>query len=60
MAVVKDQKKCIGCGFCLLLCPEDAMEMLPAFALKVDDDKCTECFECIDSCPNDALREGSR
>lgn len=60
MAVIKDKERCIGCGFCLLLCTVDAMEMLPAFSLTIDDNKCNECFECIDCCPNDALREGSR
>jgi len=57
MTVINDRGKCIGCGFCLLLCPQEAIEMLPAFVLNINEDECNECLECIDCCPNDALRE---
>ena len=57
MAVINDKKRCVMCCFCVLLCPQEAIEILPDFILKINDDKCNECLECIDCCPNDALKE---
>ena len=57
MSIVVDEKMCIGCGFCVPLCPPQAMELSPRFVVRIDEEKCTECLDCIDCCTNDALEE---
>jgi pyruvate ferredoxin oxidoreductase delta subunit len=46
---------CTGCGCCVLICPEGAVDNLPSFIARIDEDLCTECLECVDGCPNRAL-----
>ncbi|MFC2018195.1 4Fe-4S dicluster domain-containing protein [Chloroflexota bacterium] len=58
MTVINDKESCTRCCFCLLLCPQEAIELIPAaFVLNINDDRCNDCLECIDCCPSDALRE---
>lgn len=52
-----DAKKCIGCAYCNLLCPWEALEVAPEnFINQVDENKCVRCFICLNLCPADALR----
>ena len=46
---------CIGCGLCLVSCPEDAIEA-ESIAV-VDEDTCTDCLDCTSNCPVDAIKE---
>lgn len=48
-----DDKKCIGCGRCVALCPMQniAMEQQKAVSL----DMCTLCYRCFSHCPTQAL-----
>ncbi len=39
---------CKGCGACLLICPNNALE-LESNTLRVDTEKCTKCGNCINS-----------
>ncbi|MFC2027991.1 4Fe-4S binding protein [Chloroflexota bacterium] len=57
MAIKVDEAKCIGCGSCVLLCPEEALDVSPSFIAEVDLNVCTECLTCLDCCSNDALEE---
>jgi ferredoxin len=49
-----DQKKCLSCGGCISVCPEDAIAMIASKAL-VDDEKCISCAICIRTCPIGAI-----
>lgn len=54
-AVVID-RRCVGCGLCLITCPEHAL--VPArHHPEVVDDRCTECLACIEVCPADAIHQ---
>lgn len=44
------QAKCIGCGECVALCPEKALNLSSIGTLR-DRSLCTACSICIDSCP---------
>lgn len=47
--------ECVGCGACLLTCPERAIR--PAGGQLVVLDVCTGCGECAEVCPVDACLE---
>ena len=51
--VVSD--KCIGCGICENLCPDDAIHVVNKKA-KVDLDFCKGCGICANECPVKAIR----
>jgi pyruvate ferredoxin oxidoreductase delta subunit len=55
MSIDVRETMCTGCGCCILICPEGAVDNLPSFIARIDEDLCTECLECIDGCPNQAL-----
>jgi len=54
MKVVKD--KCIGCGTCMAVCPENAIFFEDGRA-KIDPEKCVKCGTCKDVCPVNAIEE---
>ena len=51
-----DIKKCLSCGGCISVCPQDAisMEGMKAF---VDRSRCIGCAICIKICPISAIQE---
>ena len=55
MSIDVNETMCTGCGCCVLICPEGAVDNLPSFIASIDEDLCTECLECIDGCPNQAI-----
>ncbi|PAB59294.1 EFR1 family ferrodoxin [Anaeromicrobium sediminis] len=48
-----DKEKCIGCGKCEQICPNNNIQILNNTAVVKDD--CTECFGCIHICPQQAI-----
>jgi len=55
VAVVRvDVEKCSGCGSCIDVCPNAAIELADGIAV-VDEKACRGCGVCVDECPNDAL-----
>lgn len=46
--------KCLRCGTCASLCPENAIKMTENGPL-IDRARCTNCFLCADRCPANAL-----
>jgi Pyruvate/2-oxoacid:ferredoxin oxidoreductase delta subunit len=53
ITAVVAEDRCLGCGICVELCPEDAIE-LDAVAV-IDPLKCTACGSCRDECPCEAI-----
>ncbi|MQA83687.1 MAG: 4Fe-4S dicluster domain-containing protein [Streptosporangiales bacterium] len=55
-AAVTVTERCVGCGACLLTCPERAIRARGG-GLLVAGDLCTGCGECVEICPVDAIEE---
>jgi len=49
-----DEKKCLACGGCVAVCPEDAVSMYGSRAF-VTVEKCISCAICIRVCPVGAI-----
>jgi ferredoxin len=50
-----DEKKCIGCGMCLTVCPHEVFA-LPQGKVRIGNrDACMECGACARNCPAGAL-----
>ena len=53
-----DEKKCIGCGACVLACPPNALGISKSsgeLALKYFIGRCIYCWRCVDVCPVKAI-----
>lgn len=51
-----EYKACNQCGFCIQLCPVDAIERHSITGtVVVNDEKCTRCLQCVGGCPFDAI-----
>jgi ferredoxin len=49
-----DKKKCLACGGCISVCPQDAMLMCGGRAF-VNEEECNSCAICIRTCPVAAI-----
>ena len=49
-----DKRKCLACGGCISVCPQDALAMYSGKAL-VNEEKCNSCAICIRVCPIGAI-----
>lgn len=54
MAWKIDSKKCLRCGACVSVCPENALD-LKEDGLNNDTRKCTLCGICSRVCPSRAI-----
>jgi len=51
-----DKTKCLACGGCISVCPQDALSWCASHAL-VDKNKCISCSICINTCPVGAINK---
>ena len=58
MTAVVDQERCVSCGLCVELCPEQAISMSLNYIVAIDPGTCTGCGSCVDECPNEAISLG--
>ncbi|UCD97045.1 MAG: 4Fe-4S binding protein, partial [Candidatus Bathyarchaeota archaeon] len=49
------EDKCTGCGACLKLCPQQAIQGESKSPHSIDSDKCIRCGVCRDACPFEAI-----
>ena len=49
------EDKCTGCGACLKLCPQQAIQGEPKELHIIDPAKCIRCGVCGDACPYEAI-----
>jgi hypothetical protein len=48
-------KKCVGCGECVKVCPEGAPSMKGSGKAEIDRERCIGCGECALACPSKAI-----
>ena len=46
-------ERCIGCGICIEVCPNQALTRIPQ-GIIVEPDRCVHCGLCVDACPSEA------
>jgi NAD-dependent dihydropyrimidine dehydrogenase PreA subunit len=54
MPAVVDSQLCGGCGNCVEVCPNEAIEIVDDKAV-VNDDECLDCGACEGECPHEAI-----
>ena len=52
--------RCIGCGKCMEVCPEDAVIGKNGYIHMVDQDMCEQCGKCLAVCPQKARVKAGR
>ncbi len=50
-----DKEKCVGCGMCLMVCPQEVLSMHNGSAEIENRDHCMECGACARNCPTEAI-----
>lgn len=50
-----DKDKCLGCGLCLTVCPQNVLALADKKATIINRDSCMECGACAKNCPVEAI-----
>jgi uncharacterized protein (DUF39 family)/NAD-dependent dihydropyrimidine dehydrogenase PreA subunit len=50
------KNRCIGCGFCIAICPHDVFGMGIDKEMHVNPANCRRCGDCADICPVQAIK----
>ena len=51
-----DEKRCNGCGQCVITCAEGALTIIDGKAKVISDNLCDGLGACLGECPQDALK----
>ncbi|RNC64116.1 glycyl-radical enzyme activating protein [Proteiniphilum sp. X52] len=55
-----DKSKCIGCGSCVAVCPENALTLTKTSGVVTDSGECVLCGKCAEVCPTKAIEMSGR
>lgn len=44
-------KECVACGYCVRVCPKEAIRIMWGISARVDQEKCVGCGKCAKVCP---------
>ena len=56
-AIMKEQEKCISCGYCVNVCPPKVYEQQKIGIENNSDILCISCGQCTNICPVEAIKE---
>lgn len=56
-SINRDENRCYHCGFCVAVCPTEALTIIDKSTMKVDlfKDRCIACGYCVKVCPVKAM-----
>ncbi len=56
--ILRDEERCYHCGFCLPVCPTDALTIDDRSTMRVElhKDRCIACGYCVRVCPVGAIK----
>ncbi|MEM0340655.1 MAG: 4Fe-4S binding protein [Acidilobaceae archaeon] len=57
--VAIDHNLCIGCGACIEVCPENALEFDDNMKSRLVWERCKDHFLCVNVCPTGAIKRTS-
>ncbi len=53
--IIIDFEKCIGCGECVEVCPEEVYTLEDEELVVANEEDCVECDACAETCEIDAI-----
>jgi len=53
--ITVELEKCVGCGECVDICPEEVFELEDDKAVAVNEDECVGCESCVEACEEEAI-----
>jgi Fe-S-cluster-containing hydrogenase component 2 len=53
-SIVVVDDSCVGCSFCMLICPYDGVNVLGKAEI---NDNCNACMKCSMYCPNSSIKK---
>jgi len=59
MSITIEESRCTGCSYCVIACPEEAiqLEIKAETRPRIDEHRCTRCGACLTICPNNVFSE---
>lgn len=54
--IAEISSECVACGFCMKICPMQAITVPQGIRAKIDESKCIGCGKCAKACPAEVIQ----